>query len=46
MPTDLDIIKELEKEIGIELTEEEEIDYDTIYNGAYQKDSKDNIAHQ
>lgn len=38
MPTDLELIKELEREIGIDLTQEEIIDYSGILRGAYQID--------
>ncbi len=44
MATDLEIIKELEKEIGITLTEEKELSYDRIYTGAYQKDSNNHVV--
>lgn len=43
MPTDLELIKQLEKEIGTELTEEEEITNEDIYEGAYQTDSNGHV---
>jgi len=43
MPTDLELIKELEKEIGIELTEEEKIDYARINEGVYQRGHDGNV---
>jgi GTPase SAR1 family protein len=45
MPTDLELIKQLEKEIGSELTEEKEISHVEIYQGAYEKDSKGHVIH-
>ncbi len=44
MPTDPEIIKELEKEIGIELTEKKKIAYSETYKGAYQKNSKNHVV--
>ncbi|HUU19241.1 MAG TPA: COR domain-containing protein [Sedimentisphaerales bacterium] len=43
MPTDLELIQQLEKEVGIKLREKEEIQYSASYAKAYQKDSKGHI---
>ncbi|MCP4611419.1 MAG: GTPase [Planctomycetes bacterium] len=43
MPTDLELIKQLEKEIGIGLHEEKDIDYTAPYTGVYEKDDKDHV---
>jgi hypothetical protein len=42
MPTDLELIKQLRKEIGIKL-KEEEIDYSITYRGAYQRNSTGDV---
>ena len=42
MPTDLELIEQLEKEIGIELTEKE-TDSSTAHSGAYQRDSDGHV---
>ena len=42
MPTDLEFIKQLEKEIGTEL-KEEEITYENFNKGAYQRDSNGRV---